>query len=250
MGLDIGLSMLGGAGLNLFGGLLGQEFASDEASSARDFQMNMANTAYRRTVADMRAAGLNPMLAYHQGATSTPSAAMAGTPGNPFSGVSSAMQAAAEAEATREKTPAQIQNIKASTDQAIQAATELAERAKLHPATAEQARAQAKNLEEDIARIRANADQLRTLSMQNLMRAGVDDARAKEIMQRVNVNLPEIQRAIADIQKYYLDLQKPRHEQDEIAHSRFTGAMGALIRSLTGIGAVLPNVNISSSHRD
>lgn len=64
------------------------------AQKQMDFQADQTSTAYQRGTADMRAAGLNPMLAYSQGGASSGSGAMATMANDIGPGANSAASAA------------------------------------------------------------------------------------------------------------------------------------------------------------
>lgn len=71
------LSALIAGGASLMGGLFQQSSAQDNAQAQMAFQERMSSTAYQRSMSDMKAAGLNPILAYQKGGASSPSGAMA-----------------------------------------------------------------------------------------------------------------------------------------------------------------------------
>lgn len=62
-------------GASLLGGLFANKANKAAAQRQMDFQERMSSTAYQRATADMRASGINPMLAYQQGGASSPGGA-------------------------------------------------------------------------------------------------------------------------------------------------------------------------------
>lgn len=104
---DAALATAAVGGLGFIGQQLTNSAQSDAADKQMEFQQNNSNTAYQRQVADLQAAGLNPMLAYIKGGgASTPPGAMA-TYTSPVTG---AVQAATSAQV-----PSQIRKTGAET---------------------------------------------------------------------------------------------------------------------------------------
>lgn len=266
--------------------LLGNEFASDEATAQRDwasaeahhnreFQKQMRETQYQTAVKDMMAAGLNPMLAYHQGGAGTPPgstvggahASTANSGGTePTSGSQvSVMQAQRDnIEAQTAKTRAEEQEIIARTpthavsmDKMRQDMAESVERihriiqdTKTSASSAAHLDQQVRNLQATIPQIQASTNQLRALAklndaqaIQQLTASGVNEAQAKEILQRVRENLPAVERELMKLEQVSRQMAQPGHQAQEAANASFVGQLGAYLRALNplqGMIGVIP----------
>lgn len=101
-----------------------QAFSAQQAQQQMDFQERMSNTAYRRAMADMKAAGLNPILAYQQGGASAPVGAMGSSSGSPAH-VENALQGLGHGITSAAKGGerlVELQNVKSQTDKNVTAA--------------------------------------------------------------------------------------------------------------------------------
>lgn len=74
-----------------------------------------------------------------------------------------------------------------------------------------------------------------TLAIAETIRTG---KQTTEIDQRVTAGLPQLQSALQNLELVYKRMEAPRHTYDEITHESFTGALSAVIRALTGLGAI------------
>lgn len=106
------IATLGAGFLNWFGQHQANKSAQQMARESMNFQHRETSSAYQRGMADMRAAGLNPMLAYRQGGASSGSGASS-TPLNEFSSALAVRQSLADIKQTEAQTSLILANARA-----------------------------------------------------------------------------------------------------------------------------------------
>lgn len=104
------LPLIAAAGVSALGSFAQGLFGAGQAAKNRKFQERMSNTEYQRSMADMKLAGLNPILAYQKSGASTPPGSVATMPTNPGA---EAVRGATSAMALK-TAQAQVDNLNAS----------------------------------------------------------------------------------------------------------------------------------------
>lgn len=181
-------------------------FNAGEAQTAREWQERLSNTQYQRSVSDMVAAGLNPMLAYMKGGAGVPSGAQASGPAassspasagsmqrmeNVLKDVAPSAAAVAVSLAQAEKLKAETRNVEADTLVKVAQEPNVRSQTDLNINSAGKVAQETENLRMEYQRIYNDIE--RVISQRNYNDQLVTESKARTFLLAVETELKEVE---------------------------------------------------------
>jgi phosphoenolpyruvate carboxylase len=225
--------------------------------NANFFSAQQAATAHQREVADLKAAGLNPMLTMHHQGAPAPQGQLAHAAPMQRMGIPGPSNAA------------QIENIEAATDKTRAEAAEIRERTPTHGVERELTAHKSAEIRQSIAESAMRIEKIIAQTgeatssaahldqqVQNLravlpqIRQTVDllAAQTGETANRFKANLPGIQRSLAELERIYKEMEMPGRQTDEAYAASKSGAvLRSIGNALRSLNPLLPSTSSSSS---
>lgn len=238
-----------------------RSFNSAEAALSRDWQEHMSNTQYQRGTKDMIKAGINPMLAFHQGGAGTPTGATASGPaassgiasgGGGSTNFATASQirvndaltdkTRAEADEVRARTPTHTVNIdktRQDISESLERINAIQQSVKTGASTAAHLDQQVTNLQAELPRITATIRSLTAGAKLTTAQTGKTEAETAQINQTLAQQLPQLKHALDQLEIAARLSQMPQRLNDAKAQTTLLGAIGAAARALLPLDRIM-----------
>lgn len=220
-------------------------FNQYEADQSRRWQEAMASTSFQRAVGDLKAAGLNPMLAYQQGGAKVPSGATGtGSAGNAGSQI--AMQNSNQAAINGAMAAAQVENVKSQTDVNKAQKEKIEAEVPQTMANTGNIKQQTEVLKETIPKIKAEIDEINSrsgvnISTQTLNGYKYDLTKTQTQLEEGRISLTEAQKEVQQTlnKLYQYDIPEARNRanyQNKEMPSAVSPALRDLGAIINGVG--------------